>query len=130
MAYIINDPAKIETKRELKAAPVDRLAAEVDSLRKIQKEIREAQAYEKKIKENIKLLLGDAEEGTINGAPVVRWQKIDSYAWAQFFKDNPGIAKDDRFTRAEEVRVPDVEAIKAAHGPLLAAYQTRQFNIV
>lgn len=130
MVYIINDPKKIETKRELASAPVDRLAAEVETLRKIQQEIREAQAYEKKVKNNIKLLLGEAEEGTVNGAVVVRWQKIDGYSWAKFFADNPLIAEDEELTVVKEVRVPDVEAIKAKHGGLLAAYQTRQFNIV
>lgn len=130
MVYIINDPKKIETKRELPSAPVDRLAAEVESLRKLKQEIREAKAYEDKIKRNIQALLGEAEEGTVNGAAVVRWQRIDDYSWAKFFADNPLIAEDEELTTVKEVRVPNIEAIKAKHGGLLAQYQTRQFNIV
>lgn len=130
MVYIINDPAKIETKRELDKVALDRVRDKVELLRKIKSEIAQAQAWEKETKAEIKALLGDAEEGTVNGAPVVRWQKTESWAWAQFFKDNPGIARDDRFTKVEEVRVPNIEAIKAEHAGLLAQYQTRQFNIV
>lgn len=128
MTYIVKEEAKIETKRELSKVALDRVREKVELLHKIKQEIAQALAWEKETKLEIKALLGDAEEGTINGAPVVRWQKIDSYAWAQFFADNPGIRLE--CTKVEEVRVPDVELIKEKHGTLLAVYQIRQFNIL
>lgn len=129
MGYIVPDNIPKTKKRELSQAALDRVADKVSMLKNIQREIREALAYEKRTKLEIQAILGENEEGTINGAEAVRWQYIDAYAWGKFCQDNPGIAA--QFSIKKEVTVVDEEALKASeHAGLLKLYQTRQFNIL
>lgn len=129
MGYIVPEVISKTKKRELAQQKLDRVADKVNNLKKIQQEIKEAQAYEKRVKLEIKAILGDDEEGTINGVEVIRWQYIDDHAWGQFCKDNPVIAQ--QFTVTKEVTILDEEALKASeHANLLRAYQTRQFKVL
>jgi predicted phage-related endonuclease len=128
MGYIVPETIT-KAKKQLPQKRLDRLASDIEQLRKIRKEIKEATAYAKQLELKIKTNLGDAEEGTVNGAEAVRWQYIENYAWARFCEDNPGIAAEFMITK--EVTIIDEAALKESeHANLLRAYQTRNFTIL
>jgi hypothetical protein len=128
MSYIIPETPTAKGKRVLSRANLDRVADKVNALRKARAEVKEVAAYIERLELEIKTLLGDAEEGTINGAPVLTYARNEKYAWAQFVTDNPTLAA--QFSVTKEVQALDQEGLLAAHGELLKAYQTRSFRVL
>lgn len=127
MSYIVPE-GKPTTKRELSQLDLDHLAKKIDNLRKARSEVATVAAYIKTLELEIKAILGDHEEGTINNVPVVRYQKTAKVAWAQFVADNPGIAKE--YTVDKTVGVLDEEGIRAAHASLIEPYYVRNFTVL
>lgn len=129
MSYILPEAKTSKKKRVLSQANLDRLAEKVNSLRKARTEVAEVQVYINTLEKEIKAILGDNEEGTINGVPVVRYQKTTRVAWAQFAEDNPGLAKE--FATEKTVTALDTNALLASkHKGLIEPYFVRNFTLV
>jgi hypothetical protein len=127
MGYIIPETKKAP-KRILAQEPVDRLANDIAQLRKARQEVAEVMAFISTLELKIKAQLGDREEGTVNGVPVLRYQRSARVAWKQFCDDNPGLAKE--YTIVKEVQALDEEALKAAHPALVEGYAVRNFTLL
>lgn len=127
MGYIIPEE-KTKPKRVLPQRSLNSLADDIAKLRKARQEVAEVQAYINKLELKIKTMLGDKEEGTVNGVAAVRYQRTARIAWKKFCDDNPGIAKEH--TILKQVQTLDEEAIMAAHGALVDAYAVRSLTIL
>jgi hypothetical protein len=74
------------------------------------------------LKEQIAKLLGDAEQGTVNGELAFERKPIAQFNTTNFKKDEPDQAK--FYTRKKEVEVIDVDLIRQTNPDLYTRYQT------
>lgn len=128
MVYIMPDDNTKKPAKTYTQVDILMISDYVDKLRTAKREAAEMDAYIKKLEGVIKSKLGDAEEGVVNGNPVVRYAATERIAWRQFVTDNPGLAKE--YTVEKTVTAIDEEGLKAAHGDLVARYAVKNFNIL
>lgn len=127
MTYVLPEKAR-KPKKELPQAQLDLIAPKVALLRDAILEHKKLGIGIEQLKNEIKDLMGAAEEGTISGVPMIRYQKTAGIAWAKFVADNPGIAEE--YTSLREVPALDEKRLLADHPDLVNRYAIRNFSLV
>lgn len=115
-------------RRELSKVAVDHLANKWDARNKALEEIRRLQAFVDEIDEEVQQAMGEFEQATIRGVPVVNYAWKEAYAWARFVEAHPHIARQYMVpvTRDEL----DKKQLVMVHRGLLQEFQTREFRPV
>lgn len=115
-------------RRELTQIPLDQLKNKWEARQRAMAEIASLQAFVQEIDEEVKQAMGEFEQATIGGVPVVNFALKDQYAWARFQETHPHIAR--QYLRPVTVDQLDKEGLLAVHAHLLAEFRVREYRAV
>lgn len=88
--------------------------------------IKEWEERRDQLAEKIRLLLGDATAGTVNGREVVTYEPIDRFQGARFKKEHPDLY--EVYTDTVKVRQFNSKSLQQARPDLYEEYQVRQLR--
>lgn len=105
---------------------IDDIAEVVKAHKKAQDEADKWQKAADVLKKRIQVLMGDATEATVAGAPVYTYRYTGQFNAKRFTADHPDLAV--KYTVTETVERLDVDALAADHDELFTAYRSRRFE--
>lgn len=106
------------------------LSLHADLIKKYRQAVQDEKtikAYREKLGNQLKRLMGKAEEAEMDGTPVLTYARTESFAWAKFIEQHGDIA--DKYRIVVEKETYDFDKIRAEHPTLVAPFQTRQFLV-
>lgn len=115
-------------RRELARVPLDHLANKITAARDAREHAAELIAFAEEIEREIREAMGNMEEATVYGVPVITYSRKAAYAWKQFQDAHPHVAR--RYMVTVEKQELDKKRLAEEQGDLLAEFQTREFRWV
>lgn len=99
----------------------------VNKYRQAVQDEKTIKAYREKLGNQLKKLMGKAEQAEVDGTPVLTYARTESFAWSKFLEEHGDIAEKYKITVTKDTY--DFEAIQRDHAAIVAPFQTRQFLV-